>query len=543
MLSFPKRYLQYPLSLFILLNGVYADKLVAKNLTAGDRLANNPNNQTRLLVAQTTSLQLRGVQNTPDGILLLINGNPQIVSERAINPDRLVIDLVGTTVIPRLHKMVVPINRYGVKQIRIGQNQQNPPIARIVLDFEANSETNSVEWEAIFTPNRNAVMVRPTTIANSSVINPIAKISPNSQPNLQLNPPLNPTLNANNDTQTTIQKLTLSKTGQLLIQTNQPFTYLGSEDRGSGTYNITINSARISPLLIRPTLDGTALDAIRMSQVGSSVVIGLRPSFGWRIREDARSDPQQIYVQLYQPQNPNIAQNLNPNAFQNTNPTGIPNYLDPNLPITDPPINPQIPSRIIPPQPRSSPRSNLANRGRGIIVVDPGHGGRDVGAIGNGIYEANVVLAISLKLGRILQEMGYTVIYTRTDNTEVELQPRVDLAQRSIADIFVSVHANSLEARLSSVSGIETYYAPGASLSGSLASFVHNQIISLTGARDRGVRTARFHVIRRTTMPSILVETGFVTNPRESANLNNPDYQERMALAIARGVDRFMKTR
>jgi N-acetylmuramoyl-L-alanine amidase len=532
MLIFPKCYLQYPLSILILLNGVYAEKLVAETLTKGDRLSN----PTRLLVAQTASLQLRGVQDTPDGIMLLINGNPQIVSERAINPDRLVIDLVGTKVIPRLHKAVMPINRYGVKQIRIGQNQQNPPIARIVLDFEPNSETSSVDWEAIFVPNRNAVIVRPTAIANNSVINP--SISTRISPNPQLNPAQVNNSSANNDSQTIIQKLTLSKTGQLIIQTSQPFTYLGTEDRSSGTYNITINSARISPQLSRPSLDGSALDAIRMSQVGSSVVIGLRPSAGWRIREDARSDPQQIYVQLYQPQNPY------PNITQNPNlGSGIPSYLDPNFPISDPPTNPQIPPRIIPPRPRYTPPSNLANRGRGVIVIDPGHGGNDVGAIGNDIYEANVVLAISLKLGRILQEMGYTVIYTRTDNTEVELQPRVDLAQRANADIFVSVHANSLEARLNSVSGIETYYAPGANLSGRLASFVHNQIINLTGSKDRGVRTARFHVIRRTTMPSILVETGFVTNPQESVNLNNPSYQERMAQAIARGVDQFMKSR
>ncbi len=543
MLSFPKSYLLYPLSVFILLNGVYAQKLLAETITTGDRRLNN---STSLLIAQSASLQLRGVQNTPEGIMLLINGNPKIVSERAINPDRLVIDLVGTTVIPRLHKTILPINRYGIKQIRIGQNQRNPPIARIVLDFEPNSETSSVEWEAIFTPNRNAVVVRPTAIANNSLINPSISTKINPFPNLQLNPALSANNTANNDSQAIIQKLNLSQSGQLLIQTNQPFTYLGTEDRISGTYNITINNARISPQLIRPSLDGTALDAIRMSQVGSSVVVGLRPSAGWRIREDARSDPQQIYVQLYQPQNPypNITQNLNPNTFQNTNPnSGIPSYLDPNLPITDPPINSQTPPRITPPQLRSIPRSNPANRGRGIIVVDPGHGGKDVGAIGNGIYEANVVLAISLKLGRILQEMGYTVIYTRTDNTGVELQPRVDLAQRAIADIFVSVHANSLEARLSSVSGVETFYAPGVSVSGRLASFVHNQIINITGAKDRGVKTARFHVIRRTTMPSILVETGFVTNPQESANLNNPSYQERMAQAIARGVDQFMKSR
>jgi N-acetylmuramoyl-L-alanine amidase len=538
MLRFPPYFLHIPLSFCILLIGGYTKPLSAQitaQVSEGDRL---------LYAQADNNLQLRGIQNTSEGIALLMNGNPQIVSERAVNPDRLVIDLVGTVVNPRLHKAVIPINRYGVRQIRIGQNQRNPPIARIVLDFDVSSETSSTDWEAIFTPSRGAVIVKPISgnpPRPSVPINPQNNPQTNPQNNPQVNPQVNPQANppttANNEILTVIQKLTLSKSGQLLIQTNQPFTYLGTEDIASGSYNITINSARISPQLVRPSLDGSALDAIRMSQVGSSVVIGLRPTAGWRIKEDARSDPQQIYVQLYQSQN--TAQNSN----------NIPDYLDPNNPITDPPLfrppnrTPKNPTRTIQPRPQINPPSTVTSKGRGVLVIDPGHGGNDVGAVGNGIYEANVVLAISLKLGRILQEMGYTVVYTRTDNSEVELQPRVDLAQKSNADAFISIHANSLEARLSDVSGIETYYAPGASVSARLASFVHNQIINLTGAKDRGIRTARFHVIRRTSMPSILVETGFVTNPQESANLNNPSYQDRMAASIARGVDQFMKTR
>ena len=509
-----KNFLRIQVGLCILLAGVYADQLAAASIV--NRIANRAERSNRVLYAQVAGLQLRGVQNTPEGIVLLINGNPQIQSERAVNPDRLVIDLAGTVVNPRLHKAVIPINRYGVRQIRIGQNQQNPPIARMVLDFEPNSNTSSVDWEAVYIPNRGAVIVRPLGITSSPPLNTL------------ITPP-KPQLRAGSDIIAIIQKISLSSSGQLLIQTDQPFTYLGTEDVSTGNFNITVNNARISPQLIRPNLDGTQLEGIRMSQIGSSLIIGLRPSAGWRIREEASSNPQQLFVQLYQPQNTAAA---------------IPSYLDPNLPITDPPPkNLNLPPRIAPPRPRFDPPSPVTNRGRGVIIVDPGHGGRDVGAVGNGIFESNVVLAISLKVGRILQEMGYTVVYTRTDNTEVELQPRVDLAQRVNANVFVSIHANSLEARLKSVNGVETYYAPGATLSGRLASYVHNQIINLTRANDRGVRSARFHVIRRTSMPSILVETGFVTNPQESANLNNPDYQERMALAIARGVDQFLKSR
>jgi len=150
-----KNFLRIQVGLCILLAGVYADQLAAASIV--NRIANRAERSNRVLYAQVAGLQLRGVQNTPEGIVLLINGNPQIQSERAVNPDRLVIDLAGTVVNPRLHKAVIPINRYGVRQIRIGQNQQNPPIARMVLDFEPNSNTSSVDWEAVYIPNRGAV--------------------------------------------------------------------------------------------------------------------------------------------------------------------------------------------------------------------------------------------------------------------------------------------------------------------------------------------------------------------------------------------------
>jgi N-acetylmuramoyl-L-alanine amidase len=139
--------------------------------------------------------------------------------------------------------------------------------------------------------------------------------------------------------------------------------------------------------------------------------------------------------------------------------------------------------------------------------------------------------------------MGYSVVYTRTTDVEIDLEPRVALAERVRGDVFVSLHANSVASRSSTVSGIETYHAPGSTQGQRLASLVHQQIIAATGAVDRGVRSARFYVIRNTSMPAILVETGFVTNPSDAANLSNPTYQQRMAEAIARGVDQFLQGR
>jgi len=463
-------------------------------------LQSQPLSNLKIAQGYGSNFTLRGVQVVPEGIAILVNGNPQVVMQRIVDPDRLVVDLVGTTVLPQLHKATIPINRNGIKQIRIAQNQKNPAIARIVLDLEPNLDPNSA-WQTTFNSIRGGLI-----LANAPQPRPPINTIPNNAAGTPNNPPI--TINSS-ESPVIIQKVILTDSGQLLIQTNQPFTYLGTEDISSGTYNISINGARISQNLQRPNLDANSpLEWIRLTQIGNSVLIGLKPGEGWRLKESTRSDPQQIYLQLLKS---GIAEN------------------PPQPPFPQPNPNPPLPV-------------NITNRGRGVIVIDPGHGGRDVGAIGNGIYEKNIVLAISLKLGQALQQMGYVVVYTRTDDIEVELAPRVTLASQVKADVFVSIHANSLENRASQVSGIETYYAPGSASGGQLATAVHNQIIGGTGAIDRGVRTARFHVVVKTSMPSILVETGFVTNPRESADLNNSAYQERMGAAIARGVDQFVRS-
>jgi len=152
------------------------------------------------------------------------------------------------------------------------------------------------------------------------------------------------------------------------------------------------------------------------------------------------------------------------------------------------------------------------------------------------------VLAMSKQLGRILQQMGYSVMYTRTEDIDLDLEPRVQMAENARASAFVSVHVNSLDASSSQVNGVETYHAPNASLGKNLAELVHQQIIASTGANDRGVRSARFYVITKTSMPAILVETGFITNPSEASRLLNNNYQERMAAAIAQGIDQFLKS-
>ncbi|MEL6352134.1 MAG: N-acetylmuramoyl-L-alanine amidase [Cyanobacteria bacterium J06627_28] len=173
--------------------------------------------------------------------------------------------------------------------------------------------------------------------------------------------------------------------------------------------------------------------------------------------------------------------------------------------------------------------------GRFTVVLDPGHGGRDPGAVGiNGLQEKQVVNDITPQVAQILREHGVNVVLTRSSDVEVDLAPRVQIAERANATIFVSIHANAISMSRPDVNGLETFYSSEAGQR--LANTVHSTVLSEMGMRDRRVRSARFYVIRRTSMPAILVETGFVTGAEDAPNLADPAWRERMANAIARGI-------
>ena len=173
--------------------------------------------------------------------------------------------------------------------------------------------------------------------------------------------------------------------------------------------------------------------------------------------------------------------------------------------------------------------------GRFTVVIDPGHGGRDPGAVGiGGLQEKMVVNDIAPRVAAILRQQGVNVVMTRTSDIEVDLEPRVAIAERANATIFVSIHANAISMSRPDVNGLETFYASSAGQR--LANTVHATVLQAMGMRDRRVRSARFYVIRRTSMPAILIETGFVTGAEDAPNLANPAWREQMAGVIAQGI-------
>jgi len=184
------------------------------------------------------------------------------------------------------------------------------------------------------------------------------------------------------------------------------------------------------------------------------------------------------------------------------------------------------------------------------IVVDPGHGGPDTGAIGSTeTREKNNNLAIGLKLAGLLRSAGAQVIMTRsTDVTPAvgtyselsDLQARVKIANDQNADLYISLHNDAFSNP--DVGGITTYYSsasPVAAQSKDLATSIQSELVKSIALTSRGVKDANFYVIKNTKMPAVLVEVGFISNPTEEQLLQSPEFQSKAALGVYQGILRF----
>jgi N-acetylmuramoyl-L-alanine amidase len=178
-------------------------------------------------------------------------------------------------------------------------------------------------------------------------------------------------------------------------------------------------------------------------------------------------------------------------------------------------------------------------KGTKRIALDPGHGGSDTGAIGNGIYEKELNLSVALKVKKRLEAKGIQVVMTRSTDTFIELDERPNIAVRNLADTFLSIHANS--STTSSASGTETYYYAAAlstreECSKQLATFVQNRLYQALGTSNRGVKTAGFRVIKSNPLPAALVELGFISNASDAKKLATDTYRNKAADAITLGI-------
>ena len=261
--------------------------------------------------------------------------------------------------------------------------------------------------------------------------------------------------------------------------------------------------------------------------------------------------------------------------------------VEPPAPPAALPAPPVSPVEIPKAAKHTSTGNNSLTRALGLkvgrIVIDAGHGGQDQGTEGpKGLLEKDLVLDVAMRLGKLIEDrMGAEVIYTRSDDTFIPLEQRTALANEKKADLFLSIHANS--SPYPRIAGIETFYlnfsdskealdvASRENASSQKSIFELQDIIqkitlhdkaeeskefagrvqaalyafsahNVPGEKNRGVKKAPFVVLIGASMPSVLAEIGFLSNPREEALLKKPDYRQKLAEALYRGVTRYSES-
>jgi N-acetylmuramoyl-L-alanine amidase len=171
---------------------------------------------------------------------------------------------------------------------------------------------------------------------------------------------------------------------------------------------------------------------------------------------------------------------------------------------------------------------------RPLVVIDAGHGGHDRGGMpGQHVPEKGYALDVAKRLEKVLRSAGYSTVMTRRSDVFVSLGERCAMANQNRNAIFVSIHFNG--ASNYDAYGIETYYSSGRA-SASLAASIHRNVLSATGSIDRRVRSRGLYVLRRTNIPAVLCELGFLTNRYEAGKVKSGSYRQKLAEAVAKGI-------
>jgi len=208
----------------------------------------------------------------------------------------------------------------------------------------------------------------------------------------------------------------------------------------------------------------------------------------------------------------------------------------------------------------SKPAQPQTSKPFAVVVLDPGHGGEDSGAMCGGVMEKDLTLDIARRVDRLLDFEGVATSMTRLGDSYVSLADRAAFGNRAKESIFISIHFN--EDNKPVASGVETYYAahqidsgttfgswlpffsrPPSNLpkpeSQSLAGFIQEALVARTRSVDRGTQAKQFFVIANVTSPAVLIEGGFITNKDELSKLVSEDYRDQLAAAVADGVLRY----
>ncbi len=439
-------------------------------------------------------------------------------------------ELEGAILPANLVGQSLPVGQYGVEEIKFSDSAKSPKLSLALAD-------NGGGWNAYYSRVGGGIVLLPKQINRSAGSNQASgsaavTVSNDSSATVNAsrnNPVVSQALNRNLASITAVD--IARDNSQLLIRGDRQIDARGNFNRLTGNYEIRLNRAQLSPQFQSPELaSGAPVYQLNIRQeTADSVLIIVQPNSGARFGRLFRSGATLYALELIGGRSPGgSASSPGSNSGDQI-----------SIAVQPPPAN-AAPS--FPPEWSTPPAGNLPSipRGSRLVVVDPGHGGKDPGAIGiRGVQEKDVVLVVSQYVQQYLEQQGVRVLMTRTGDYFISLQGRTDMANRAGADLFVSIHANSMGMGRPDVNGFEIYYHGNAGLSQA----IHRNVVNSLDVRDRRVRQARFYVLRNSRMPSTLVEMGFVTGGEDNYKLTNPAFQQQMAQAIARGVLEYLQQR
>lgn len=439
--------------------------------------------------------------NTSDGV------KPE--AQLLANPSRLIVDLPDTILKqPTSYQSL----GNGIKSFRVGQFDTDR--TRMVVELDPNyaldpsqvliQGSTAKKWSIqLPTPQSVSAFPQGAPVGAVSVFNENGQIITAQPPSVRI-----PT---NNGSSVNYIALDPSRTGLLLQSDRRNKTQLKYTTRweSQNTTRVTILNAKLAPGYKIPN-DAQAY--LKVNEVGTNISILIRRADGVRA-DTVRQYIDSRWAYLY--------------------PVGGEIAVRPPVVIS------------VPPEKSGGDPSPVRTNERVLVMIDPGHGGKDPGAIGpSGLREVDVILPIGKRVAAILERRGIATKLTRNEDYFVGLDERVTMSRDAGATLFVSIHANSIDNR-PDVNGLETYHY---NLGQSFADTVHRTVVDYVNSHgffiaDRRVRSARFLVLRKSSIPAILVETGYLTNESEVARLSRDDYRQVMAEAIAEGIVQYVKDR
>ncbi len=431
------------------------------------------------------------VRVTRNGFFIGIDGSRQTKIRQSIEGDRLNFDLEGITLPEDLAARSIAVEEYGVSEIEFTQTESSPARSRISLKLD---DINS-DWLATFSRIKGLIIVPRGDLSARS-----------TQPSV-----VDRSLS---QSQTEIESLELTdRDRQLLVRASEDLE-AQTQAQSNGVYEITFENAKLSENFEGPELESNSpISEIRVRQSGTDVKIWVTTRLKFRLGAVDRLKSNTIALPIEE------GLSLPPRS---DSPLLPPTAID--VPRSDSRVS--IPSRVL-------------SHNRPVVVIDAGHGGQDPGTIGiNSLTEKNIVLPISQDVAEILRKQGIEVRMTRDTDNFISLQGRTDFANNIDADLFVSIHANAINLSRPDINGLETYYYQSGRR---LAEVIHWNVLNGVNIRDRGIRRARFYVLRHSTMPAVLVEVGFVTGAEDAPRLESSTHRRQMAEAIARGIVQYIK--